>query len=45
MGYWQPRPARPRNALLFMRDSNPLTDWSQIEGDIAREIGRMGNDQ
>lgn len=32
------------NALQFMRDSNPLTDWSQIEGDIAREIRRLGDD-
>ncbi len=33
------------DVLRFLRDSNPLTDWSKVEGDIAREIRRLGDDQ
>lgn len=31
------------DALIFLRDSNPLTDWSQVGGDIAKEIRRLGH--
>jgi transcriptional regulator with XRE-family HTH domain len=30
--------------LVFLRDSNPLTDWETVEGNIAEEIRRLGND-
>ena len=33
------------NFLRFLRDSNPLTDWSKVEGDIAKEVRRLGHDQ
>lgn len=36
-------PGQP-DELIFLRDSNPLTDWSKVEGDIAREIKRLGDD-
>ena len=32
------------DVLRFLRDSNPLTDWSKVEGDIAREIRNLGHD-
>jgi transcriptional regulator with XRE-family HTH domain len=33
------------NFLRFLRDSNPLTDWSKVEGEIAKEVRRLGHDQ
>lgn len=30
--------------FTFLRDSNPLTDWSKVEGDIAKEVRRLGHD-
>lgn len=32
------------DGLIFLRDSNPLTDWSRVEGDIAEEVRRLGHD-
>lgn len=32
------------DVLSFLRDSNPLTDWSTVEGDIAKGIRGLGND-
>ena len=30
--------------LTFLRDSNPLVDWSKVAGNIAEEIRNLGND-
>ena len=30
--------------LMFLRDSNPLTDWDTVDGDLAKEIRRLGDD-
>lgn len=30
--------------LMFLRDSNPLTDWDTVAGDLAKEIRRLGDD-
>lgn len=33
-----------KDELIFLRDSNPLTDWETVAGDIAKEIRRLGDD-